>query len=262
MDCQVFLLIHIFSHCSQISYFNDPKCQSSCRVFFFGITNNKFLSATSPDGFSLSWCCKMPQTPHNMASCAQPMKQQLSPPFSPVKNNEAKKHKRKSTSVDQFYDEEAVSQPSAPSETVACRYLRPAGDSLSKSCCWLFPMSESSAPAAPPASHSWFVLDFMVHGGPLPFPRGDYGAGQMASRMHLGTAVAPASTPGLHLQPSRSKNTARLTATPAGSLAGVNRAQLEGIRWRPSKLPSLIADVFVRFQTEFTDVVVHILATV
>lgn len=165
--------------------------------FFFGIMNNKFLSATSLDGFSLSWCCKMPQTPHNMAPCAQPMKQQLSPPFSPVKNNEAKKHKRKSTSVEQFYDEEAVSQPSAPSETVACRYLRPAGDSLSKSCCWLFPMSESSAPAAPPAAHSWFVLDFMVHGGPLLFPRGDYGAGQMASRMHLGTAVAPASTPGL-----------------------------------------------------------------
>lgn len=133
------------------------------------------------------------------------MKLQLLPPFSPVKNNKAKKHKRKSTSVEPFYDEEVVAQPSAASETVACRYLRPAGDSPSKSCCWLFPMSESSAPAAPSAAHSWFVLDFMVHGGPQLFPWGDYGAWQMASRMHLGAAVAPASTPGLHLQPRRRK---------------------------------------------------------
>lgn len=73
----------------------------------------------------------------------------------------------------------------------ACRYRRPAGDSGSKPPDWLFPMSEISSAAGCCYRLNVYSIS-CSKSSPLLFPQGDYRVGQMASRMHLLPAVAPA----------------------------------------------------------------------
>lgn len=136
--------------------------------------------------------------------CAWRLKQQLSSLglscLSLWKNNEAIKKKGEeidwtAVQLTSFYDLEVVSLPFAPSETlvsVQVSTLSRTCDSDSKSSDWLFPMSETSAPAG----RCYRLLICTRFHGPgaahSSFRKGDYRAGQMASHMHLGTAVAAA----------------------------------------------------------------------
>lgn len=106
-------------------------------------------------------------------------------------------------------------QVSTPSRT---------SDSGSKSSDWLFPMSETSAPAV----HRYRLLNCTRFHGPeathSSFCRGDYRAGQMASRMHLGTAVATA-----HSSPQHTPHRAYFSSN--SSLLEIKGAQLKANRW-------------------------------
>ena len=103
----------------------------------------------------------------------------------------------------------------------------------SKSSDWLFPMSETSAAAG----RCYTLLICTQFHGPevahSSFRQGDYRAGQMASRMHLGTAVAAA-----HSSPQQTPATAGPSAVrfkttqrlPENEWSTTD-AQVEAIRW-------------------------------